>query len=103
MTDWRRVRGFEWDEGNRRKNSDKHRVSQAEAEEIFFHLPLVVASDESHSRTEQRFHALGHTATGRLLHLTFTLRRDDERIRVISARTMSRRERRIYEQAHSSS
>lgn len=99
MIDWRRVRGFEWDQGNARKSVDKHDVSQWEAEEVFFHIPLIVNTDMPHSADEPRFHALGRTGNGRMLHLTFTLRDDGSLIRVISARPMSRKERRIYEQA----
>jgi uncharacterized DUF497 family protein len=44
-------------------------------------------------------HALGQTDQARLLHLTFTLRRSGELIRVISARDMHRKERSVYEQA----
>jgi len=91
--------GFEWDTGNARKNADKHGVSQAEAEQVFFHEPLLVVEDGRHSAQEPRYHALGHTAAGRHLHLTYTLRQHGTLIRVISARTMSRKERRLYEKA----
>jgi uncharacterized DUF497 family protein len=90
-------REFEWDDGNRDKNWIKHHVSQAECEQVFFHQPLVVAPDEGHSRTESRYFLLGKTDTGRRLFLVFTPRQD--RIRVISARDMSHKERRIYQNA----
>ena len=99
MTDLERIAGFGWDDGNNRKSADKHDVSQAEAESVFFNDPLIVAEDARHSRGEQRFNALGKTAQGRLLHVTFTLRADGTLIRVISARDMNRKERKIYEQA----
>jgi len=51
-----------------------------------------------HSVAEQRIHALGRTDDGRLLHITFTLREEETKIRVISARDMSRKERSYYEQ-----
>jgi uncharacterized DUF497 family protein len=98
MIDWMRVEGFDWDDGNSRKSADKHGVSQAEAEQIFFNDPLLVVEDTRHSEREVRFHALGHSDAGRLLHITFTLRRGDTMIRVISARSMHRRERSRYEQ-----
>ena|SRR5437762_1597819 len=98
MIDWARIEGFDWDEGNSRKNVDKHGVSQAEAEQVFFNDPLLVIEDARHSEREARLHALGRTDTGRLLHVTFTLRRDRRMIRVISARTMHRTERLRYEQ-----
>jgi uncharacterized DUF497 family protein len=91
-----RVEGFDWDEGNSRKSAEKHHVSQAEAEAVFFGDPLVVVPDPRPSQAEPRFHALGKTADGRMLHVVFTLRRQETLIRVISARDMHRKERMIY-------
>jgi uncharacterized DUF497 family protein len=87
--------GFEWDAGNLNKNSAKHDVTCREAEEIFFNQPLIVAPDPAHSQTEPRFRVLGRTNQGRLLHLNFTPRR--EKLRIISARPMNRKERTAYE------
>jgi uncharacterized protein len=98
MVDLSKVIGFEWDEGNARKN-EQHGVSTAEAEQVFFNAPLLVLSDAKHSGTELRIHALGKTHDGRRLHVTFTLRDAERFIRVISARDMHRKERAIYEQA----
>jgi uncharacterized DUF497 family protein len=97
MIDFAKITGFDWDEGNVRKN-DKHGVSMAEAEQAFFNDPLLVIEDSKHSLGEFRFHALGKTNEGRKLHITFTLRDAGESIRVISARDMHRKERAIYEQ-----
>ena len=96
--DWTRVEGFEWDDGNARKSSDKHSVSQAEAEQVLFNEPLLIVEDPRHSAHEPRFHALGRTDDGRPLHVTFTLRAAATRIRVISARDMGRKERARYAQ-----
>lgn len=93
--DLARIEGFEWDSGNARKSDDKHGVSQGDAEHVFFCTPLVLA-DAKHSDSEPRYHALGETSDGRLLHVTFTLRDDGTRIRVISARPMSKKERARY-------
>ena len=98
MIDWDRIEGFDWDEGNRRKSVDKHGVSREEAEQVFFEDPLLVVEDARHGGREARFHALGRTDAGRLLHVTFTLRGGASLIRVISARPMHRRERLRYEQ-----
>ncbi len=92
------ISGFDWDDGNARKN-DKHGVSTAEAEQVFFNEPLLLLTDERHSQIESRFHALGKSDAGRTLHFTFTLRQNGETIRVISARDMHRKEKPIYEQA----
>ena len=99
MIDLDRIAGFDWDDGNGRKSADKHDVSRAEAEGVFFNDPLIVVEDSKHSETEPRFNALGKTAQNRLLHITFTLRQDGTLIRVISARDMHRKEKRAYEQA----
>jgi uncharacterized protein len=98
MLDLSRIEGFDWDEGNSRKSVEKHDVSQAEAEQIFFNDPLLIVEDISHSIREMRLHALGHTDVGRLLHVSFTLRSNGRLIRVISARAMHRKERLRYEQ-----
>ncbi len=96
MSSLNEVVGFDWDEGNRRKNLDKHGVSQQEAEQVFFNEPLLMLEDERHSRQEPRFHALGNTDIGRLLHITFTLRQNWTLIRIISARDMHKTEKEIY-------
>ncbi|HMK00348.1 MAG TPA: BrnT family toxin [Reyranella sp.] len=98
MLDLARIEGFDWDEGNARKSVEKHDVSQGEAEQIFFNDPLLIVEDVGHSVRELRLHALGRTEAGRLLHVTFTLRGGGRLIRVISARTMHRKERVRYEQ-----
>jgi uncharacterized protein len=86
--------GFEWDAGNVEKNWQTHQVSAAECEQIFFNRPLIAAPDLAHSQNEQRFYVLGQTDGGRLLFVVFTLR--GALIRVICARDMSRKERKVY-------
>ncbi len=89
--------GFQWDAGNATKNWDLHRVSDAECEQVFFNRPILVAPDRVHSQAEPRYAALGQTAAGRRLAIVFTTR--GSLLRVISARDMSRRERRVYAEA----
>lgn len=91
------LNGFEWDEGNLSKNREKHRVSALECEQVFFNLPWVSLPDERHSEIEPRFYALGQTDGGRRLFIVFTARGNF--IRVTSARDMSRKERKIYEES----
>jgi uncharacterized protein len=98
VIDLTQIEGFNRDEGNNRKSLDKHSVGQSEAEQVFFNEPLLVVADIGHSVNETRVHGLGKTDTGRLLHITFTLRNGGRLIRVISARTMHRKERIRYEQ-----
>lgn len=89
--------GFQWDQHNTNKIWDTHRVTPTEAEQVFFNHPFVVADDTAHSQKERRYRALGRTDTGRLLFLVFTIRAT--LIRLISARDMSRKERKVYEQS----
>jgi uncharacterized DUF497 family protein len=97
VIDFERIEGFGWDGGNRFKSEGKHGVGWAEAEQIFFDDPLLIVADPKHSESESRFHALGKTVVGRLLHVTFTLRDGGRRIRIISARDMHRKEKQIHE------
>ena len=89
------IAGFQWDEGNLLKNWEKHRVAAVECEQVFFNQPVLAVPDEQHSDTETRFYILGQTDGGRELFVVFTTR--GNLIRVISARDMNRKERKIYE------
>ena len=93
------VTGFDWDEHNRAKNWQKHKVLAGECEEVFFTLPLLLVPDPAHSQKEPRYYVLGHTLAGRRLFIAFTIRND--KVRVISARDMSRKEKAIYEEIDS--
>ena len=89
-----RLAGFDWDRGNAEKNWARHAVTRNEAEEVFFHEPVLLAEDDIHSTREPRYLVLGRTAADRRLAVIFTVRRD--LVRVISARPMSRKERTLY-------
>ena len=99
LLDLAEIVGFEWDDGNAWKSIDKHGVTQREAEQVFYNAPLAIAPDLAHSTAEMRLHALGVTAEGRRLMVSFTVRGEGTLIRVISARDMSRYERRRYGEA----
>jgi len=86
--------GFQWDEGNSKKNWILHQVSQSECEQLFFNKPLIIGDDEKHSQTEKRWFLLGQTDSKRLLFVVFAIR--GELIRVISARDMNKKERGFY-------
>jgi len=86
--------GFDWDNANRDKNRIKHNVNWWECEEIFFNQPLYVYKDETHSLREDRYYALGQTNNFRLLFIVFTRRKN--KIRIISARDMHKKERKVY-------
>jgi hypothetical protein len=99
MIDLSSLTGFDWDEGNRDKNWINHQVSTSECEEVFFNLPLLLRSDLAHSTSEVRYFVLGKTNVGRPLFISFTIRHD--KIRVISARDMNKKERAAYGEANS--
>ena len=86
---------FQWDKGNKNKNDVQHRVSDEECEEVFFDQNKKILKDILHSGREERYMLLGQTKAKRGLFIVFTLRRDE--IRVISARDLNRRERKLYE------
>jgi uncharacterized protein len=88
------IQGFEWDDGNSGKNEKKHGVTDREAEEIFFNKPLIIGRSIK-GPPEMRYAALGKTYGSRLLAVVFTIRA--KRLRVISARPMSKKERTLYE------
>jgi uncharacterized protein len=94
--DFDSVISFDWDDGNREKNWEKHRVDFRECEEVFFNQPLLISEDIKHSFKENRYHVLGRSDTNRMLFLVFTQR--NNKIHVISARDQNKKERMIYEQ-----
>jgi len=88
------VEGFEWDAGNSDKNWKRHQVTQSECEQVLANLPLLRRAT---AKAEDRYFALGRTDAGRELTVVFTIR--GKLLRVISARPMSRRERKEYAHA----
>lgn len=85
---------FEWDTGNIDKSLKKHEVKNEEAEQVFANEPLIVEDTKHSTASEQRFHCLGQTDKGKELFISFTVRKN--KVRIISARRQSRRERKIY-------
>ena len=86
---------FDWDSRKAKSNRLKHGVSFEEAETLFGDPDALDGPDLRHSDEESRFLRLGRAATGRVLIVAYTVRRRDhgERIRIISARRASRKER----------
>ena len=88
---------FEWDEGNIDKSYERHGISSKETEEIFVSEELLVLPDRKHSKVEKRHIALGKTQEGKNLFVVFILR--SEKVRIISARRMHKKEVSKYEKA----
>ena len=86
---------FEWDPDKERSNIERHGVDFTEAATVFGDPLELTISDPDHSVGEFRFLSIGHPARNRILVVSYTERED--RIRIISARTASPKERRQYE------
>lgn len=93
---FQQIDGFDWDLWNQTKNVIKHQVENKECEDVFFNQPKVAEGDEKHSLKEKRCKVLGITDQKRLLLVVFTIR--NKKIRIISARDQSKKERKIYDQ-----
>ena len=87
---------FEWDRKKAASNFSKHSVSFEEALTVFSDTLARVFDDEDHSTEERREVIIGHSSAGRLLIVCFPAR--GESVRMFSARTATRRERKDYEE-----
>jgi hypothetical protein len=90
---------FEWDPRKAERNLKRRRISFAEASTVFYDPLAKTIADPDHSATENRELTIGQSHAGRLLIVSHTQRQD--RIRIISARLPTRRERRQYEEDES--
>jgi uncharacterized DUF497 family protein len=86
---------FEWEPEKEQSNIQKHGVDFTEAATVFGDPLELTISDPDHSIGEYRFLSMGHSSRNRILVVSYTERED--RIRIISARTASPKERRQYE------
>ena len=86
---------FEWDPDKERSNIERHGVDFTEAATVFGDPLELTISDPDHSVGEFRFLSIGHSVSNRILVVSYTERGD--RVRIISARTPSSKERRQYE------
>lgn len=87
---------FEWDLVKAGNNLAKHGVSFDEASTVFQDVFSITIADPLHSMDEERYVLVGHSCRGRLLVVVHTDRSD--RVRIISARTATRKERKNYEE-----
>ena len=87
---------FEWDSKKAKTNLRKHKVSFEEAASVFADVLAAVYEDPDHSATETRYLIIGTSTEGRLLHIAFA--DHGVSLRIISARKVTRKERRFYEE-----
>ena len=87
---------FEWDPAKAASNQRRHRVAFIEAATVFADTLSVTIYDPDHSKTEERCIIIGRSTAGRLLMVAHTDR--GGRIRIISARELTKSEREAYEE-----
>jgi uncharacterized DUF497 family protein len=87
---------FEWDPSKAEINLRKHGVSFTEAGTVFGDELAITIPDPDHSKSEDRFITIGWSSQRRLLMVSHTDR--DNRIRIISARELTKAERKAYEE-----
>ncbi len=87
---------FEWNPGKGTANLRKHRVSFEEAASVFNDVLATNYQDPDHSVSEKRYLTIGASSQGRLLIVAYADR--GERIRIINARKVTRKERELYEE-----
>jgi len=85
---------FNWNKGNIQKNM-KHNVNDKETEEVFFDKKRYIFKDKLYSNNEERFRIIGKTKRQRLLFIVFTIR--GNKIRIVSARDINKKEVYLYE------
>jgi hypothetical protein len=90
---------FSWDPKKAAANLKKHGVSFEEASTAFHDTFSITGSDPDHSGQEQRFVTFGNSSQDCLLVVAHT--DEGETIRMISARLVTKQERRIYEEGES--
>jgi len=88
---------FEWDEVKNRENRKKHGIWFEEAQTAFGDINARVFFDEKHSEIEDRFILLGMSSASRILIVVHCYRRSNDTIRIISARKVTKKERKAYE------
>ncbi|MFT3786497.1 MAG: BrnT family toxin [Tepidisphaeraceae bacterium] len=95
---WRCALEFEWDDAKAKSNRAKHGVSFEEAAAVIEGRYAITVPDVRHSDAEEREITIGLSLKSRLLYVVHTAR-DAERIRLISARRATSKERELYEEA----
>ena len=87
---------FEWDEGKNQANIKKHGISFEKASEVFADTNAVYDIDINHSYEEERFIIIGFDKKLQMLTVCYCERKSEEKIRIISAREATNKERKLY-------
>ena len=86
---------FDWDQWNIQKNEEKHGISVLEAQSAFYDKKILIFDDTEHSSQEERYICYARSAYNNTLMIAFTIR--NKKVRIISARKASKKERNVYE------
>jgi uncharacterized DUF497 family protein len=86
---------FSWDPAKAAANARKHGVTFSEAASVFGDTLSIAGFDPDHSDNEDRYILVGTSLQGRLLLVAYT--EHGEKLRIISARKLTRKERKAYE------
>lgn len=87
---------FEWDKSKNSQNKKKHGVSFEEGQTVFVDKNALLLNDPDHSDEEYRFILLGLSSSLRILVVCHCYRKNDEIIRIISARKATKLEEKQY-------
>ncbi len=87
---------FEWDKSKSIKNEEKHGVSFEEAQSVFYDESAVEFFDDNHSDYEDRFLLLGRSFNFRIIMVCHCIRKNESKIRIISARKATKNELKFY-------
>ena len=90
---------FEWDQSKALRNEEKHGISFTEATTVFGDPMELTIADPDHSTGEYRFLSIGQSSLGNLLVVSYT-EREENHVRIISARRATKHEQKHYEQNH---
>jgi uncharacterized DUF497 family protein len=89
---------FKWDENKNNLNQKKHGISFSEAESVFYDDNARLIFDTHHSKTEDRFVLMGISSSLRILIVIHIYKKNDEIIRIISARKATKSEMKQYKE-----
>ena len=87
---------FEWDEAKNKINQAKHGISFEEAQSVFEDAYAILFDDPDHSEGEERFLIIGMSSAKGICIVSHCYRGADERIRIISARAATQKEKSVY-------
>ena len=87
---------FEWDEAKNKINQAKHGISFEEAQSVFEDAYAILFDDRDHSEEEERFLIIGMSSAKGICIVSHCYRGADERIRIISARAATQKEKSVY-------